>query len=364
MIIKDIKIGEIQIPLRTPFKTALRTVNSVDDILVKVITDDGIYGIGEAPPTAVITGDTKGSITCAIQDFIKPAIIGMDLNEFDSVMQKLESCIYRNTSAKAAVDMALYDLKARSLGIPLWRFLGGAKREIETDLTVSVNDKDTMVKDSLEAVQRGFRILKIKVGKDAAGDAERLLAIRQAVGSDIAIRIDANQGWTAKEAIRIIKTLEDKGLGAELVEQPVKAHDIDGMIAVTAAVDTPVLADESVFSAEDAIDIIQRHAADYINIKLMKTGGIYNALRICSVAEIYHVKCFMGCMLESALAVTAASHLTAGKSIITMADLDGPSLCSENPYQHGPAFNENRIIMSDDPGLGIELIDENGIFNL
>lgn len=167
MRIKDIQIGEIQIPLVTPFRTALRTVEAVDDIVIRVIGDQDMEGYGEAPPTAVITGDTKGSIRTAIQDFIAPALIGMELEDFDGVMRKLHSCILKNTSAKAAVDMALYDLYAKSLGKPLYKILGGNSNIVETDLTISVGPIDTMVADSLKAVQEGFRILKIKVGKEA-----------------------------------------------------------------------------------------------------------------------------------------------------------------------------------------------------
>ena len=231
--------------------------------------------------------------------------------------------------------------------------LGGRRSEIETDLTVSVNSAEEMVQDSLRAVEQGFRILKIKVGRDGEGDVARMEAIRRAVGPDIRLRVDANQGWSAKQAVRIIRAMEDKGLDIDLVEQPVKAHDFAGMQYVTAEVATPILADESVFSAEDAIRLIEGRAADLINIKLMKTGGIYGALRICAIAETFGVECMIGCMLESKIAVSAAAHLAAAKGIITRADLDGPSLCSEDPYEGGPLYEGPWIRMNRTPGLGI-----------
>ena len=165
--------------------------------------------------------------------------------------------------------------------------------------------------------------------------------------------MDANQGWTAKEAIRIITAMEDKGLNIDLVEQPVHAHDLDGMRAVTKAVYTPILADESVFSPEDAAEIIRTRAADLLNIKLMKTGGIWQALKICSLAEMYGVECMIGCMLESKLAVSAAAHLAAAKRVITRADLDGPSLCKTDPFTGGPLYENGVIRMTDAPGIGI-----------
>lgn len=356
MKITDIQIGEIFVPLATPFKTALRTVVNVEDIVVKVMTDTGEVGYGEAPPTAVITGDTKGSIICAIRDFIRPAILGMDIENIDGIMEKLNSCIQKNTSAKACVDMAVYDLYGKRFGAPLYQLLGGYRKELETDLTISVNPIDEMVRDSIAAVKRGYRILKVKVGKEGIKDIERISAVREAVGKGVKIRVDANQGWSAKEAIRIIWAMEDKGLDIELCEQPVKAHDLDGMRAVTKAVKTLILADESMFSAEDAVEIIRTGAADLINIKLMKTGGIYGALKICSIAETYGVECMIGCMLESKLAVSAAAHLAAAKGIITRADLDGPSLCRIDPFTGGPDYYENRIVMNDLPGIGIQSV--------
>lgn len=353
MKIAKIETTDIRIPLVTPFKTALRTVDAVHDILVRVITDDGCEGFGEAPPTAVITGDTLGSIRCAIEEFIGPSLIGMDIEDMDGMMRKLHGCILKNTSAKAAVDMALYDLFAKSCKKPLYRVLGGNRQEIETDLTISVNDIDEMVADSLKAVEQGFGILKIKVGKESQKDIDRIKAIRQAVGPDVKLRIDANQGWTAKEAVRIIRTLEDAGIVMDLVEQPVKAHDLAGMKFVTSQVATPILADESVFSVEDAVQLIRERGADLLNIKLMKTGGIYEALKICALAESYGVECMIGCMLESKIAVSAAAHLAAAKGVITRADLDGPSLCREDPYVGGPIYKGSRIVMNEEPGLGI-----------
>jgi L-alanine-DL-glutamate epimerase-like enolase superfamily enzyme len=353
MIIRDIQIGEIKLPLLHPFKTALRTVEAIEDIVVKITADDGQVGYGEAPPTAVITGDTKGSISCAITEFIRPALLGMEVENLDGIQRKLHACIVKNTSAKAAVDMAVYDLWAKRYGAPLYQLLGGARPSFHTDLTISVGPIDEMVEASLEALRRGYDTLKIKVGKEGERDIERIAAIRAAVGPSPRIRVDANQGWTSRQSVAIISAMEDRGLDIELVEQPVRAHDLEGMRYVTQRVQTPILADESVFSPEDAIHIIQSGAADLINIKLMKTGGIWKALQICDVAELYGVECMIGCMLESKLAVSAAAHLCAARSVITRADLDGPSLCAIDPFQGGPSFDESVITLNATPGIGI-----------
>lgn len=359
MKITSIVIGQISVPLKTPFKTALRTVNSVEDIIVEVHTDTGNIGFGEAPPTGVITGDTKGAIIGAIKEHIEKNIVGMDIENFEEIMIKLDKSLIKNTSAKAAIDIALYDLYGQLYNAPLYRLLGGYRKEIITDITISVNDPEEMAKDSLDAVKRGYKTLKIKVGKDSLIDIERMKAIRKAVGYDVKLRIDANQGWKPKEAVQALRKMEDEGLQIEFVEQPVAAHDIEGLKFVTDNVSMPVLADESVFSPEDALNILQRRAADLINIKLMKTGGLHNALKICSAAEVYGIECMIGCMLEAKVSVNAAVHLAAAKSIITKIDLDGPVLCSEDPIEGGAIFNEYKITLNDEPGLGIKRV--NGI---
>lgn len=359
MKITEIRIGKISVPLKTPFKTALRTVNSIEDVIVEVYTDTGNIGFGEAPPTGVITGDTTGAIIGAINEHIKKNIIGMNLENFEEIMIKLDKSLIKNTSAKAAIDIALYDLYGQLYNAPLYKLLGGYRNEINTDITISVNSPEEMAKDSIDAIKRGFKTLKIKVGKDSLVDIERMKAIRKAIGYDVKLRIDANQGWKPKEAVKALRKMEDEGLEIEFVEQPVAAHDIEGLKFVTDNVSIPVLADESVFSPADALNILQKRAADLINIKLMKTGGLHNALKICSSAEIYGVECMIGCMLEAKVSVNAAVHLAAAKSIITKIDLDGPALCSEDPIEGGATFEEYKITLNDAPGLGIKKV--NGI---
>ena len=249
--------------------------------------------------------------------------------------------------------MAIYDLYAKKLGQPLYKVLGGAKRKIETAQTVSNHPIDEMVRDSLQAVQDGFSILNVAVGRNGIKDVESLLAIRKAVGPDIRIRVEANQSWKPQEAVHIINMMEAKGVQAELVEQPVKAHDLAGLKFVTQHVQTPIVADESVFSVKDALHIIQTQSADLINIKLMKIGGIHEALKICTVAETYGVDCMIGCMMESKISVSAAAHLAAAKNCITMVDLIGPSFYKIEAYEGGPLFTGGTIKLGDTNGIGI-----------
>lgn len=351
----------ISVPLRVPFKTALRTVNSVEDVVVEIHTDEGAVGYGEAPPTGVITGDTTGAIIGAIRDHISKAILGKEVDDFENLMMAVQNSMVKNTSAKAAVDMALWDLYGQLYKIPAYKLMGGSRKSIVTDITISVNDPETMAKDAADAIARGYDCLKVKVGKEPEKDIARLSAIREVVPKRTLIRIDANQGWTPKEAVRILNGMQEKGLDIEFVEQPVKGHDIEGLKYVTERSYVPVLADESVFSVEDAFQILQMRAADMINIKLMKCGGLYNGLKIATAAEVYGVECMIGCMLEAKISVNAAVHLACAKQIITKIDLDGPVLCSEDPILGGAVFNEKEITVSDEPGLGIKGIEEGKI---
>ena len=272
-------------------------------------------------------------------------------------MRLVQTALERNTSAKAAVEIALYDLWAQLYETPLYRMLGGGEPVITTDITISVDHIDKMVADSLSAVDRGFESLKIKVGKDIGLDIERVKAIHAAVEGRALLRLDANQGWTAKQAVHAMHALEDAGVHLELLEQPVRAQDLAGLKYVTDRVHTPVMADESVFGPIEVIELIEQRAADIINIKLMKTGGISNAVRIADIAAVYGVECMIGCMIETSISVAAAVHLAIAKAgVITKVDLDGPSLCAFDPVDGGVTFNESEISASDAPGLGIRAI--------
>ena len=354
MKITRIEFAMLRVPLKTPFKTALRTVTQVEDVIVMMHTDTGNIGYGEAPATAVITGDTIGSIVEAIRHYIAPRLIGQDVSDLNRLTRLVQTSMEKNTSAKAAVEIALYDLFAQQFDAPLYRVLGGGDPVITTDITISVDTIDKMVADSLSAVERGFDSLKIKVGKEIGVDIERAKAIYAAVEDRALLRLDANQGWTAKQAVHAIRAMEDAGIQLELVEQPVKAADLEGLRYVTERVTTPIMADESVFGPAQVIELIRMRAADIVNIKLMKTGGISNAIHIADIAALHGVECMIGCMLESSISVAAAAHVAVAKAgAITNIDLDGPSLQQFNPVEGGVNFNESEISIPDAPGLGI-----------
>jgi o-succinylbenzoate synthase len=358
MKIQSIRFGMLNVPLKTPFKTAMRTVKEIEDVVVIMETDTGHTGYGSAPATAVITGDTHGSIIEAISKIIFPALIGRDIEDLNQLTETVQHCIVRNFSAKAATEIAIYDLYGQLYGAPLYKLLGGGDNVITTDITISVDYIDKMVEDTMAAIDLGFETLKIKVGKDPALDIERIKAIYAAVNERALIRLDANQGWTPKQTVSVLRALEESGVRLELVEQPVRGDDIEGMKYVTERIHTPVMADESSFGPQEAIELIRTRAADIINIKLMKTGGISNAIKIADIAGVYGVDCMIGCMLESSIGVAAAAHVAVAKaSIITKVDLDTPALGQYDPVSSGVQFSNAEITITDLPGLGISKID-------
>ncbi|AND37839.1 MULTISPECIES: dipeptide epimerase [Cytobacillus] len=354
MKINTIETFRAAVPLKKPFKTALRTVETAETIVVKVTCDNGIAGWGEAPPTVVITGDSLSSIESAIHHVLKPMLVNKSLLNYEDIFQGIQSALIGNSSAKAAVDMALYDCLAQQCKLPLYQFLGGHKNEVETDYTVSVNGPEEMGEDAVSYVQQGFNVLKVKVGKDdILTDIERIREIRTRVGSKIKIRLDANQGWKSKDAIHAIRKMEALDLNIELVEQPVKAWDIEGLKQVTDAVDTPIMADESVFSPKQAFEVIKTRSADLINIKLMKSGGIYQAQIINQLAEVCGMECMVGSMIETKIGITAAAHFAASKKNITRFDFDAPLMMAKEIVEGGIHYSGRKITLPSEHGLGI-----------
>lgn len=363
MKITNIRFAKLTVPLITPFKTSMRTVENIEDLVVIIETDAGQVGYGSAPATPVITGDTHGGIIAAISTVLLPKLRGMEIENLNSIIHIIHSSIVHNNSAKAAIELAIYDLWGKLHNAPLYQLLGGGEGKLKTDITISVDTVDKMVNDAIKAIDDGFNILKIKIGTDIKEDIFRVKAIHSAIDSNVLLRLDVNQGWTAKQTVYAANYFESIGVPLELIEQPVRADDIAGLKYISDRVHTPIMADESAFSPKQVIDLITSQSVDIINIKLMKTGGISNAIKIADIAKIYHVECMIGCMLEGSIGVAAAAHLAVAKSdAITKIDLDGPALGQFDPISGGVTFDKSIIQLSSKPGLGINSI--NGLIEL
>ncbi len=358
MRIVDVKVFVAELEYFEPFTIALGTSTISRNVVVRILTDEGIVGWGEASPSRRITGETVESTIYAVKNYLKPVLVGKDPICVNDILKEIDKNLQGHSSAKAAVDMALYDILGKNFNLPLCKLLGSSKNIIVTDITIGIKSPKEMAKSAIEFVDRGFRTLKIKVGTDPLEDVERVKAVRDAVGDKIIIRVDANQGWTPKQAVKTIKKIEKYGI--ELVEQPVPWWDLDGMAFVRENVDTPIAADESVHSPVDALRLVKSKAADIINIKLMKCGGINKALKIANIAEAADIELMIGCMGESTLGITGAAHFAAAIDLIKYIDLDSDLLLKDNiVVEGGVTISRDMRSLPSDSGLGIKKIAQN-----
>jgi L-alanine-DL-glutamate epimerase-like enolase superfamily enzyme len=350
--ITDVEILLFDIPLVQPFRIAIGEMSSATDLLVRVQTDRGITGLGEACPFPPITGETQETNAAAAKA-IRGLIVGKDPLAIESLLAEIGPFVHSNPSAVAAFDSAFYDILGKVAGLPVFRLLGGDKTAFETDITAGLDTPEVMARRAKEFVDRGYRTVKAKVGQDADLDAARIRAIRNAIGYDVALRIDANQGWTVPQAIAALRMMAEFKI--QLVEQPVAASDIAGLKAVRQASPIPVMADEACFLPADALKLIRAEACDFLNIKLMKAGGIANAVKIAHLAEAANMRCMVGCMLESKVALTAAAHVVAACRNIVYADLDGNSEHTVDPVLGGVTVKGGTMTLPEAPGLGCDV---------
>ncbi|MDQ6874425.1 MAG: dipeptide epimerase [Actinomycetota bacterium] len=352
--IRRVQAHPVRVPLHTPFVTAIRTVHAVESVLVEVTDSDGCAGWGEGAATWKITGDSVAGMQAAVVGPLRKALIDRDPGDLASLVARVQGAVVGNTAAKSAVDCALHDLAARRLGIPLPRLLGSTRLRIATDVTLAAGSAPEMAAAATQRVRDGFGVLKVKVGDGTADDLERLRAIRAAVGPGVPVRIDANQGWSARQAVRIVRGMEDAGLDLELVEQPVAAGDLAGLAFVTERVATAVLADESVWSAADLLEIVRRRAADLVNIKLAKCGGLGPALAMLAVARAAGIGVLLGSMMETHVGVGATASLATVSGSAGIDDLDAAWWLTASPVRGGLRYEGAEVVLPDAPGLGIE----------
>jgi L-alanine-DL-glutamate epimerase-like enolase superfamily enzyme len=353
MTIAAVRTHRLSAPLHTPFVTALRRTTTVETLVVEVVDADGRSGFGEAPQVWQVTGASIAGSRSCVEEMLAPLIIGRDADDLVARCAEVSRAVAGNEAAKGAVDGALHDLAARRLGVPLVRLLGGSTRRVPTDVTLSAGDAHDLAGAAKQRVADGFDVLKLKVGTDAAGDLARVGAVRAAVGAGPRIRLDANQGWTPREAVRIIRGIEDAGLDVELVEQPVPRWDLDGLAWVSDRVDVPILADETVFGVRDLVEVIRRRAADMVNVKLAKSGGIGPARTLLELAAAHGMGTIVGSMMESQVGLGAAASLVAAYGTTVVSDLDAAWWLASSPVQGGIRYDGATVVLPDAPGLGI-----------
>lgn len=344
MKITTIRWYSVENKLTVPFVTSLRRVEELESLVLVFGTDDGRTACGGAAPTKAITGEDLDTLQAAFAGPVREICQGADPANHEEVMARLAAALPRQSSARAAVSIALYNLLADAAGRPLYELLGPDHHCPPTSFTLSLESPEEMARQAAAASARGFSLHKVKLGGGDGLDGPRLAAVVRAAAPGTRFRLDPNQGWTPDEALRLLTLFKGKALPIDFVEQPLPAADLAGMAALRREGLFPVVADESVFSPADAARVIDAGAADIINIKLMKTGGLSAALAICRLAEAAGLGVMVGSMLEGAASVLAAIHLATADPAVTVTDLDAPLLFKELPQELAGVYRENGTI--------------------
>lgn len=325
----------LDLPLSEPFEIALGTRREASNVLVTIETAGGTRGYGEGSPIPPITGETRAAAletTRAAADLLE----GEPIAEYRRLTALVRDTFPGAVSATFAVETAILDAYCRERGIALAELFGGPPAPVRTDLTISIVSPAEAGERAAAAVERGYDQLKLKLGTDVATDIERVMAVRDAA-PEVDLKVDANQGWTPKEAVRFANRLAASDVDLELIEQPVPASDVTGLADVRRRIDVPIAADEAVFTPQDAVRIVRERAADIVNVKLSKSGPLA-AADIVSIARGADLELMIGCMLESAVGIHASAHLVAGSGAFSYVDLDGNRLLDEDvvPINDGP----------------------------
>ena len=354
MKIKSIKAIPVDLELKEPFSIANETTDIGENVFLKFETDEGIIGWGCATPDSV-TQETKETVMDCFNNVVKDILIDKDPTRIHFLNDQIEEKVKGNPSLKAGVNMGLYDLLGKKADMPVYKLLGGYKDKIETSITIGLNPVDIMIQRAIEYVSDGFTCLKVKCGMDADQDIEVVLAIRNAVGPNIKIRLDANEGYTLEKALRVIETLEELGADIEMLEQPTPAKYLYALKEITAQCTVPIMADETALTLRDSLRLVKMEIADMINIKLMKIGGITNAIKANTFAEIADIPVMSGCMNESMAAMAAGVHFACAFKNVLYADLDSALDFKQDIVRGGARYEKGFVIPSDKPGLGIEV---------
>ena len=346
-----------KLSLNRPYTIAYERIDSVENLFVRLQTEDGSVGLGVASPAEEVTGEGVQKCRQALSDHLEALLPGTDIRYLKSVLRDIENAMPSAPAARAAIDMALHDLWAKHLGLPLVDLLGRAHRSLPTSITIGIDSVEASLEEADEYRGHGFRILKVKIGKSLAEDVERLHRIRQRMGPEIAIRVDANQGYSVAQFESFLK--QTASLKLEFIEQPLKAEDLDGMRRLTAAARKNAAADESLLDARSAL-VCQEHPRPFgiYNVKLMKCGGIAPGLLIAEIANLAGIDLMWGCMDESIVGIAAALHAALASPATRYLDLDGHLDLARDLVTGGVILKDGELSVTDKPGLGVKLLED------
>jgi len=351
MKIESIEIYQSRIKLKEPFVISLGLFEAAENIIVIIRTDEGISGFGECSPFMTINGESMD--TCFIVgQYLARGLKGKDPLQIEDCSKTMDAIIYGNSSIKSAFDIALYDIASQHAGLPLFRFLkGDNNKTLITDYTVSIGPPDKMAADAQKIKDNGYRVIKVKLGESKDKDIERIRLIREQIGSDIPLRIDANQGWGTDEAIETLIALAPYNI--EHCEEPIARWNFMELAHVRNHSPIPIMADESCCDHNDAKRLIDFSACDLFNIKLGKSSGIFKAQKIIALAQQAKMNIQVGGFLESRLGFTASAHLALTSDAIIYCDFDTPLMFAEDPVAGGITYGNGGVVsVPTTPGLG------------
>ncbi|MFJ8235560.1 mandelate racemase/muconate lactonizing enzyme family protein [Ureibacillus sp. NPDC094379] len=355
MKIVSVSVIAIRLPFLVPFKIAYTSYHDMPSIIVKIETDKRLIGFGEGVANQHVTGETWESTYSIIHRYLAPAIIGENPFNIERIHQQMNSAIYGMPTAKAAIDIACFDIMGKASGQPVFNLIGGKYYPSLTfTRVIGIQSPEKMAEEAKQLISQGTTCLKIIVGTDLVTDIERIRAVSTVIGRNIQMRIDVNQGWKNRStAISVLKQIDD--LNIDWIEQPINADDLLGLADVRKNTSIPIMVDEGL-RYKELREVIIYEAADYANIKLMKCGGIYPALKLIHQAELAGIQCVIGSMIESSIATAAGAHLASAQKNVVGNELSGPLLMDTDVASLH--YEDNKLYLHDEPGLGIQVNEE------
>jgi L-alanine-DL-glutamate epimerase-like enolase superfamily enzyme len=353
MRIRRVEAWSERFELSEPYTIAYETVEHATNVFLCITTDIGPVGYGCAAPDEVVTGETAAGALRAIREIVEPAICGLDPLRAAFVMDRIQEPLADHPSVRAAVDMALHDILGKRAGLPLWKVLGGFRERIRTSITIGVLPVGETVERTDQWHRQGFRCFKIKGGIDVDADVERLLRVREKLGRGVELRFDANQGFTVEQTVDLLTRAKSARL--QLIEQPTPKANPELMAKISRRVEIPVMADESLMSLRDAFRLAKNDLVDMVNVKLMKVGGIAEALHVNAVSRAAGYEVMVGCMDESGLAIAAGLHFALARPNVVFADLDGHIGLAGDPAAAAVELRDGYLHPTGQPGLGFDL---------
>jgi L-alanine-DL-glutamate epimerase-like enolase superfamily enzyme len=353
MRIIQIEAWPVTMRLEEPYDIAYERVETTTNVFLRLETNQGTLGHGVAAPDEHVTGETAEGVLRSVDDVVRPSIKGADPLRPARIFERLKRVLESQPSVLAAVDMALFDMLGKTCNLPVWRLLGGFRNRIRTSVTIGILPQEETVTRARQWIARGFKCLKIKGGIDVYADIERVLKVREAVGKNVSLRFDANQGFSVEDSLLFVERTRHARL--ELIEQPTPRHQLGLLGKVTRGVSLPVVADESLVTLRDAFRIARHGLADVVNVKVMKVGGISEALQISAVARSARLEVMVGSMDEAELAIAAGLHFALARPHVRYADLDGHLGLKNDPTKGAVILRDGTLYPTREPGLGLTM---------